>query len=218
MEPKQDPKSLLSFFEALDVGSDDEVQKCEMHYGCPCIVHRAQAAARMLVAVQEALGLDGAAPSPTQSAPAGDDGAAAAKTEELERQLKEERARAGALDGQIAKLTKDSDRLREHIRMLQRQVDLLHDRREMSSVLNRIEGAEDQPANTAADKSPAPQDPPAGGSVEKSEDTPPQEEKKNKSPLADVLEFEGAMPVKDDPKPENESKETPEPADRTKNP
>jgi TolA-binding protein len=203
MANSQDPSALLKYFESLDTGSAEDAGQCAMHYGCACVVHRGRQAARMLVEVQRALGLDGASAA---AAPPVDDGRVA----ELTAKLKDADARAREAAEETEKLTADNDRLRDHIRLLQRQLDRLYDRRELNSVLNRIEGGRDPgQAQDDAEASPAAasereatgaeaQNGAAAAAESPAEAADSPAESRGKKPpddLADMLDAEGAMPI-----------------------
>lgn len=209
-KPKLTPEALHRFFEALAPEEGDEAQKCSMHYGCPCIVEHGRQAARMLYEIQKTLGIDpapAAVAQPAPAAPAPSKGPSpaeqtmTAKLAEIGAALETERKKSAALKEQTAKLAGESGRLRDHIRLLQRQLDRLHDRRELSSVLNRIEGGRDGesplPPPSPAAEAPAETAPPTPDSPK--DTLPPARGKRPPSTLAETIEMEGAMPHREEP-------------------
>lgn len=178
MPTSETPQSIHEFFQSLGEGSD-AAANCSMHYACSCAIERGLQAARMLMAVQQALNLPASAFAPAPAtAPI-----PAAPDEDLLRELREARQQARALEEQLARATQDNQRLRDHIRLLQRQLDRLHERREMNNVLGRIEGSKSPDA-------PAPQQPAEPG-------TPAAPPRRPPSTLAEAIDIESAMPVRD---------------------
>jgi hypothetical protein len=225
MERKATALALYEYFEALDPGNLEEADACAMHYGCACVVVRARQATRMLMDVMKAVGIDPAATAtPAATAPATAPAAApvaappavdAAVLTDLNAQLEIARKHAQVAKDQMARLGTDNQRLRDHIRLMQRQLERLHDRREMSMVLGRLENsdvqADDAPGTRA--EAPAPPaeprafdtsspetaaPPAAPPSAPESAPAGPAKPKMAPATLAEIIQMEGAMPLPKD--------------------
>jgi TolA-binding protein len=141
MSPRETPESLLRFFEALDTGGTDE-KACEIHYGCRCIVGRGRKAAEMLVTIQKILGIPTPPESKAPPAPADQPEAtppdAQSRIAELEGAVAAEKDKSDRLLKQNLKLADENARLALKIQDLHRQINRLHDRAEMASLLERM--------------------------------------------------------------------------------
>jgi hypothetical protein len=147
----------------------------------------------------------------------------AAELAEPNARLDVEHKHVQAAEDRMARLLADNQRLRDHIRLLQRQLERIHERREMSVVLSRLENGDahaDVEHGTRVEAPDAPPTEPGTAATASPEDAAPHAEGPSApepSPagpakpraafarmpppatLAEVIEMEGAMPVgKDD--------------------
>ncbi len=146
MTEEETPESLLKFFDALD-SAEAEEGECQIHYGCGCVIRKGRLAVQRLLAAQQ-----GAQPPLTTQPPsepedhAGGGPAEEARPtedqlriEELTEELtdaKEEYDRAVA---QNLQLVGENGKLKEKVQLLQKQVNRLYDKVEMSSILDQLE-------------------------------------------------------------------------------
>jgi len=136
------PESLLNFFSSLSVASAGET-KCEIHYGCQCIVQKGKMAAEMLVAIQRTLRLDPLTETrePIPVPPATESATPAAEAP-LAGELAAEKQKTSQLIKQNLKLVNDNEALKQKIQSLQRQVNRLLDRFEAEELLHKIPTAD----------------------------------------------------------------------------
>ncbi len=122
-KPKDSPAALLEFFKQLDPsGMADE--ECDLHYGCSCVINKGHEAAKMLVTIQTFLG------GPPE-AKSGDSAGSGGGTNQAE---------IDSLLLQNMELAKENKSLKEKLAMLQKQVERLYNKNEMSTTLKRLEG------------------------------------------------------------------------------
>lgn len=156
MADKITPEQLLKFFSSLDpgdAGADDEV---EIHYGSPTVLKRGLLAAKMLMDVQQALGVKAGAAA--EAAPAEPPRPKAEVKEMPPDQTQKMKATTDALAEaeseadrlllQNVDLKKENELLKERVKRLQRQVERLYNKSELTSLLGRLNtpGPEDRPA------------------------------------------------------------------------
>lgn len=132
---RETPESLFKFFNEISVDAVEGEEDLEVHYASPSVVKRGREAARMLVAIQQLLGVK-AAPAGAAAAPSGAD---AEKVAELAADLKESKAEIQRLMSQLMDQTKQNKALKDRVQLLQKQVERMHVRREMSKTLETIE-------------------------------------------------------------------------------
>ena len=146
MTEEETPESLLKFFEALDSAGAEEGE-CQIHYGCQCVIRKGRLAAERLVAAQQGAPTPPATEPPNEPEEQGDEQAAEEagptedqlKIEGLTEELtdaKEEYDRAVA---QNLELVGENGKLKEKVQLLQKQVNRLYDKVEMSSILDQLE-------------------------------------------------------------------------------
>lgn len=140
-DPKLTPDDLYKFFSGLDPGDaalDDGED--EIHYGSPTVLKRGLAAAKMLLEVQEALGVKSSPEvRPTaevKEMPAQD----AQKMKVTQDALAEAESEVDRLLMQNVELKRENEGLKERVKRLQRQVERLYNKSELASLLGRLEG------------------------------------------------------------------------------
>ncbi|MBI1784965.1 hypothetical protein HYR69_07460 [Candidatus Sumerlaeota bacterium] len=175
-KPKETPNSLLEFFSQLDPGGAGE--ECELHYGCSCVIRKGQEAAKMLIAVQGIVGVGApAAAAPAAGAPKESDGSAAAE------ELAQAQAEMDRLLVQNMELTAENKGLKEKLAILQKQVERLYNKNEMSTTLKRLEGKKLTEVEKAGDESAPGSEQPASAAESKPEE-PKAEAKSEEAPVS----------------------------------
>lgn len=164
MVPSETPQSLYDFFSTLAAGGAETKEKCELHYGCECVIHRALTASRMLLDVQKTLGIASSDSGPgTASEATTDDGkladeraawlAEAQKREtkiadEMDAQrraLEEAESEGDRLLIQNMNLTSENEQLQEKLIQLHKQIDRMYAKSEMTTLLDKLEAGEAEP-------------------------------------------------------------------------
>jgi hypothetical protein len=171
MSEKLTPDALYKFFSGLDPGDAtlDEGEE-EIHYGSPTVLKRALIAAKMLIEVQEALGVKSspeARPTAEVKEMPGEDTQKLKATQDA---LNEAESEVDRLLMQNVELKKENEALKERVKRLQRQVERLYNKSELASLLGRLDPApQDKSERPAAEPSPV-------GNTSKSEPPPKAEE------------------------------------------
>lgn len=152
MSEKLSPEALYKFFQSLDPGDAavDEGEE-EIHYGSPTLLRRALAAAKMLVEIQEILGVK-EAPAVLKKAEVKDLPKENAEMKATKDALAEAESEVDRLLLQNVELKKDNESLKERVRRLQRQVERLYNKSELASLLGRLEPGQEERAPKPADK------------------------------------------------------------------
>ncbi len=141
------PMEIYEFFLSLDPGDFEVEGEEDIQYGSPRVLKAGLLAARMLLDVQRAVGMDPeAAPEVRPSAKietvpqAGKPGPSSKRASFVEQALKEAEADVDKLLHQNIDLTKENESIKKRVNLLQRQVERLYTKNEMSTILDRIEG------------------------------------------------------------------------------
>jgi len=189
MAPKLriNPDELLEFFSQLDSGGAGD-EKCELHYGCGCVVKRGTDAARALVAIRELLGFSALDAGSGQASTASG-GADAIDLTEIKADLSEAKSEIDRLLLQNMQYHKENKSLKEKAQLLQRQVERLYTKKEMSDTLKKIQEKKLTEAELALEKA-------DGDGETEVESSEPGEGKRNlNKELAEELNIESAVPV-----------------------
>lgn len=146
---KETAESLLNFFSQLDAGGS-EAEKCELHYGCSCVIGKGLEASKMLVAIQKLVGAP-SAPAPEvkpEATPAPAEGKIS-----LAEELSEAQSEIDRLLIQNSDLGRENKGLKEKLAILQKQVERLYNKNEMAMTLKRLEGKKLSEAEMAGEES-----------------------------------------------------------------
>ena len=146
MAEKSTPDSLYKFFSRLDPGDVDD-NDTEIAYASPSVVRKGLEAAKMLQRVQKALGIAGGEAAGKKQAgvkksPA-DEGEGSALSDALnESEAEVDRLLTQNMEIKEEKkaLSEKSAQLRETIRHLHKQINRMHDKTELQSILSKVEG------------------------------------------------------------------------------
>lgn len=139
MDKQETPESLLSFFTALDPGDQDQAQ-CQIHYGCLCVLRKGRLAAEMLVGAQQNAG-------GSEAGPAAESAAVDAGRLALAAELATEKTKRQELLRQNLKLVDENIKLKDKIKLLQRQVNRLYDNQEMRALERSLQPAAERTGN-----------------------------------------------------------------------
>lgn len=149
------PMEIYEFFLSLDPGDFEVEGEEDIQYGSPGVLKAGLLAARMLLDVQRAVGMDPEAVTEVRPSAkietvpqAGKPAPSSKRASFVEQALKEAEADVDKLLHQNIDLTKENDAIKKRVNLLQRQVERLYTKNEMSTILDRIEGEPETESNS----------------------------------------------------------------------